>query len=278
MKIDEFDWAAALSWLPFAHFQTNQFIHKFTNWFIFQCSYYSQLSIYCYNTFISFHFISLTINEIQSNKRNSFLLLEWMNDWLKRWKSWAALLLSANAAAVGYGLTAPALSLINLFIHSSSCLSLINQLTLLAAQSTRLLSLVKSKQSRWNESNGELLEWRPAAQRSLRLITHKYEIKKEPQWKEQPPSINSLASAGEELIGLAALHLPRSRCCLASRSINQNQFMIDSIHKSKIYSFHQLIQVGFVDFTPFPWATASLNCFHQFIFRCCSRCPLIQFN
>ena len=24
---------------------------------------------YCYNTFISFHFISLTINEIQSNKR-----------------------------------------------------------------------------------------------------------------------------------------------------------------------------------------------------------------
>ena len=35
-----------------------------------------------------------------------------------------------------------------------------------AAQSTRLLSLVKSKQSRWNESNGELLEWRPAAQRS----------------------------------------------------------------------------------------------------------------
>ena len=40
------EWRAALSWLPFQHFKINFIIIPF----IFQCSYYSQLSIYCYNT------------------------------------------------------------------------------------------------------------------------------------------------------------------------------------------------------------------------------------
>ena len=130
------EWAAALSWLRKEQIKINSIQQCFIP-FIFQCSYYSQLSIYCYNTFL-FHSTKQFTNSFVSWKKNeSLICFCWMKEkkWSELWMLPPPLnSMNSNYGVMGYEFVAQLFTQLHFNLFHSLTLFNTNQLNKLIKQ------------------------------------------------------------------------------------------------------------------------------------------------